>query len=419
MKNSLYFNIKVEEGIFEKIQNEQKTIGYYALPDQNISYLEDYLEDFKSKNDFDAIKDIAIIGIGGSSLGPKAIFRALEGIRDFDKKLHFFESTDPAAIRSTLNKIDSKNAHFFVISKSGSTIETISVYKYVLAVLQEKEIPLDFRFTFVTDSGSKLEAHAKTSNSFVLHIPANVGGRFSVLSAAGLAPLLLAGVDIQRLLDGAQTIKKSFFEDGYIKETLLKKATYYAKNSMHYNVNTLFAYSESLDYFTDWYVQLWGESLGKKQKQSSFNVGLTPIGLIGPKDQHSFLQLIVEGLRDKSVTVLKVENFDDKIKIPDITLLELESLDLMNNIAFCDLINMQADSTMEALLDKKDIPVDTITIKHIDEENIGKLIFYYELLTSLLGQMMNVNAYDQPGVEDGKKILEKKLIEEKKKRKYS
>ncbi|MDD2382572.1 MAG: glucose-6-phosphate isomerase [Sulfurospirillaceae bacterium] len=417
MKNSLYFNIKVEEGIFEKIQMEQKNIGYYALPDQDITYLAAYLEEFKSKNDFDAIKDIAIIGIGGSSLGPKAIFRALEGIRDFDKKLHFFESTDPAAIRSTLNKLDITNAHFFVISKSGSTIETISVYKYVLALLQEKKVPLDYRFTFVTDIGSKLEAHAKTMHSFVLHIPLNVGGRFSVLSAAGLAPLLLAGVDIQRLLDGARTIKQSFFDDGYIKETLLKKATYYAKNSMHYNINTLFAYSESLDYFTDWYVQLWGESLGKKQRQSSFNVGLTPIGLIGPKDQHSFLQLIVEGLRDKSVTVLKVDNFDDKIKIPSITLKELESLDLMNGIAFCDLINMQADSTIEALLDKKDIPIDTITIRHIDEENIGKLIFYYELLTSLVGQMMDVNTYDQPGVEDGKKILERKLIEEKKRKK--
>lgn len=417
MKNSLYFNIKVEEGIFEKIVAEQENIGYYSLPDQDISYLVNYLEEFKTKNDYEAIKDIAIIGIGGSSLGPKAIFRALQGIRDFDKRLHFFESTDPASIRSTLNRIDMKNAHFFVISKSGSTIETISVYKYVLSLLKSKEITLDYRFTFVTDKGSKLEAHAKTMNSFTLHIPVNVGGRFSVLSAAGLAPLLLAGVDVQRLLDGARNIKQSFFDDGYIKETLMKKATYYAKNSMDYNINTLFAYSESLDYFTDWYVQLWGESLGKKQRHSSINVGLTPIGLIGPKDQHSFLQLIVEGLRDKTVTVLKIENFDDKIKIPNITLKELENLDLMNGIAFCDLINMQADSTMEALLDKKDIPVDTITIKHVDEENIGKLTFYYELLTSIVGQMMNVNTYDQPGVEDGKRILEGKLIEEKKAKK--
>ncbi len=414
MKNSLYYNVKVEEGIFEKIVAEQKSIGYYALPEQDISYLVTYLEEFKSKNDYDAIKDIAIIGIGGSSLGPKAIFRALQGIRDFDKRLHFFESTDPASIRSTINRLDLKNTHFFVISKSGTTIETVSVYKYVISLLKTKDISLDYRFTFVTDNGSKLEAHAKTLNSFTLHIPANVGGRFSVLSAAGLAPLLLAGVEIEPLLSGARAIKQSFFEDGYIKETLLKKATYYAKNSMDYNINTLFAYSESLDYFTDWYVQLWGESLGKKQRNSSINVGLTPVGLIGPKDQHSFLQLIVEGLRDKSVTVLKVENFDDKIKIPNITLKELECLDLMNGIAFCDLINMQADSTIEALLDKKDIPVDTITIQHIDEENIGKLIFYYELLTSIVGQMMNVNTYDQPGVEAGKKILEGKLLENKK-----
>ncbi|MDD3462868.1 MAG: glucose-6-phosphate isomerase [Sulfurospirillaceae bacterium] len=410
MKNILHFDIKIEDGIFEKIVGEKDSIGYYDLPTQDLNYLKEYIKEFKKNTDYETIKDIVVIGIGGSSLGSKAIYRALKPIRSFSKKLHFFESTDPVAIRSTLETIDAQNAHFLVISKSGTTVETISVYKYVLGYLSKKDICLDYRFTFVTDHGSKLEHHAKTMKSFLLHIPNKVGGRFSVLSAAGLAPLFLIGVDVQKLLDGALNIQRSFFEDGYIKNTILKKATYYAKNSMRYNINTLFAYSESLKYFSEWYVQLWGESLGKKQKNSSFNVGLTPIGLIGPKDQHSFLQLIVEGLRDKSVTVLKVENFNDTIKIPNVTLHGIEELDLINNIAFCDLINMQADSTIEALLDKEDIPVDTITIKQVNEENIGKLIFYYELLTSVVGQMMDVNAYDQPGVEDGKQILKRKLL---------
>ena len=136
MKNSLYFNIKVEEGIFEKIQNEQKTIGYYALPDQNISYLEDYLEDFKSKNDFDAIKDIAIIGIGGSSLGPKAIFRALKGIRDFDKKLHFFEKISCMSDKTLINSHPIQVLNHFQPMKSPTMKSSIhSLHKLLLPVL--------------------------------------------------------------------------------------------------------------------------------------------------------------------------------------------------------------------------------------------------------------------------------------------
>jgi len=219
----------------------------------------------------------------------------------------------------------------------------------------------------------------------------------------------LAGIDIQALLEGAKTVKESFFHDGYLKETLLKKAVYYAKHHAQYHINCIFAYSETLKYFCEWYVQLWGESLGKAQRHSAFNVGLTPIGLIGPKDQHSFLQLIMEGTRDKSVTFIKIEDFDDDITIPDITLPHLEALDSLNTLSFSTLINMQCDSVIEALKDQGDIPLDTITIESVTEANIGALIFYYELLTSLVGELIDVNTYDQPGVEAGKIILKKKL----------
>jgi glucose-6-phosphate isomerase len=242
-----------------------------------------------------------------------------------------------------------------------------------------------------------------------MYLPDNVGGRFSVLSTVGLIPLALTGIDIQPLLDGAKQIKESFFNAGYMKDTLLKKAAYYAKHHAQYHINCIFAYSEALKYFCEWYVQLWGESLGKHQRHSAFHVGLTPIGLIGPKDQHSFLQLIMEGTRDKSVTFIKIEDFHDGISIPDITLPHLESLDVLNDLPFEKLINMQCDSVMEALLDQKDIPVDLITIPVADETYIGSLIFYYELLTSLVGELIDVNTYDQPGVEAGKIILKNKL----------
>ena len=406
MINKLYFpcsDDKIKQHALEAIKKEQEHIGYYALPDQNTSAILQYCQKIP-----DTIENIVVIGIGGSSLGAKAVYEFLRPIKPLKRKLYFFESTDPVNITTQLDHIDIETTHFLVISKSGTTVETFSIYKYIYSLH-----PLSNAYTFITDPGSPLEAYAKEIGASVLHLPANVGGRFSVLSSVGLLPLALCGIDIQRLLSGAQTIKESFFNAGYMQETLLNKAVYYAKHHAQYHINCLFAYSESLKYFCEWYVQLWGESLGKHQRHSAFHVGLTPIGLIGPKDQHSFLQLIMEGTRDKSVTFIKIEDFNHTIAIPDISLPHLESLDALNGLPFEKLINMQCDSVMEALLNEKDIPIDAIIIPKADEQNIGALIFYYELLTSLVGELIDVNTYDQPGVEAGKIILKEKLSAQK------
>ena len=401
MKNTLYFklkNKKLQESAFNAIVKEQEYIGYYSLPEQDISSILSYANTIPK-----SVKNIAIIGIGGSSLGAKAVYEFIKPTKTLQRKLYFFESTDPLNITTLLSKIDLETTHFLVISKSGTTVETFSIYKYIYSLQSNPK-----SYTFITDPKSPLEQYAHEVGASVLHLPDNVGGRFSVLSTVGLVPLALSGIDIQSLLDGANTIKKSFFGSGYMKDTLLNKSLFYARHHAKYHINCIFAYSESLKYFCEWYVQLWGESLGKKQRSSAFNVGLTPIGLIGPKDQHSFLQLIMEGTRDKSVTFIKIEDFQDEIIIPDITLKHLESLDSLNNLPFSKLINMQCDSVTEALLEE-DIPLDSITISQVNEENMGALIYYYELLTSLVGELIDVNAYDQPGVEAGKIILKKKL----------
>jgi glucose-6-phosphate isomerase len=153
---------------------------------------------------------------------------------------------------------------------------------------------------------------------------------------------------------------------------------------------------------------LWGESLGKIDINNT-RQGLTPVGIIGPIDQHSFLQLVVEGRRDKTITVVKVENFHNHIKIPDVTLEGLEELDYLNGREFSSLINMQADATIEALNDLHDIPCDVISIDGICENAIASIMYEYELLTSLTARFISINAYDQPGVESGKIILKKKL----------
>ncbi|SFV55182.1 Glucose-6-phosphate isomerase [hydrothermal vent metagenome] len=401
MKNKLYFklkNKKIQEIAFSAICKERKNIGYYALTDQNITPILEYCKTIPER-----IENIAVIGIGGSSLGAKAVYEFIKPTRKLQRKLYFFESTDPINITTLLSKIDLEKTHFLVISKSGTTVETFSIYKYIYSLKNDSK-----SYTFITDPGSPLEKYAYAIGASILHLPKNVGGRFSVLSTVGLVPLALSGIDIQALLDGAGKLKKSFFDAGYMQDTLLKKAVFYAQNHAQYHINCIFAYSETLKYFCEWYVQLWGESLGKKQRHSAFNVGLTPIGLIGPKDQHSFLQLLMEGTRDKSVTFIKIEDFQDDIVIPDVTLKHLEALDSLNNLPFSKLINMQCHSVIEALLEE-DIPLDTVSISKVNEENIGSLVYYYELLTSLVGELIDVNTYDQPGVETGKIILKQKL----------
>ena len=404
MINHLYFppqSDPIKSQALHAIEQEMETIGYYRLPDQDIAPIRDYADTIGEH-----IDTVAVIGIGGSSLGAKAVYEFVRPTKPLKRQLCFFESTDPANITTQLNRIDMERTHFLVISKSGTTVETFSLYKYIYSLHPDARA-----YTFITDPGSPLEAHAHTMGASVLHLPANVVGRFSVLSSVGLLPLALCGIDIQKLLEGARSVKESFFHAGYMQDTLLNKAVHYAKHHEQYHINCLFAYSESLKPFTEWYVQLWGESLGKHQRHSAFHVGLTPVGLIGPKDQHSFLQLIMEGTRDKSVTFIKIEDFSHTVTIPDVSLAHLESLDTLNGLPFETLINMQCDSVMEALLDEQDIPIDAIIIPKADEFNIGALIFYYELLTSLVGELIDVNAYDQPGVEAGKAILKQKLLQ--------
>jgi glucose-6-phosphate isomerase len=399
MKNLQNFNTVLNDSIFENILKEKESVGYYNLPEQDVDYIVEYAKKISKKN-------IVVVGIGGSSLGTYAIYQFLKAKSNFDKSLYFLESTDPVLLNDSIKNLDLDDTIFIVVSKSGTTLETISIFKYICSLVEIKKE----NFIIVTDEGSKLEQFAKKSNLDFFTIPSNVGGRFSVLSTVGLLPLAIVGVNIKELLKGAKSTKDRFFHtDIDFKNELKQKATFFSRNMNKYNINCIFSYSELLRGFNSWYIQLWGESLGKHQIHSDLNVGLTPIGLIGPTDQHSFLQLIVDGKRDKSVTFIKIKDFEIDLKVPDVTLSSLEELDMINSMNFSDLINLQADSIIESLESLKDIPLDIIEIDKVDEQSIGKLMYYYELLTSLVAVMLDINAYDQPGVEDGKIILKNKL----------
>lgn len=402
MKNNLYYpQVSLsDKEIFAEIKKEREVIGYYSLPYVDTTVLKTRLDDLNFPQ-----KQIAIIGIGGSTLGTYAIYNFLkynkQHNKSLKKELFFFESTDPVNLNGTLSQLNLKDTLFIVISKSGTTIETISIFKYLMSIVKIDKSNL----LVITEDDSKLNTFARANDINTFDIPKNVGGRFSVLSNVGLVPLYLAGFDIDELLKGAKKTSDSFFDKKKLFKHLIKKARTYYEFKDVYNMNAIFSYSQLLEGFNKWYVQLWGESLGKVDVNNT-NQGLTPIGLLGPVDQHSFLQLIVEGQRDKTVTFIKIKDFKDNTKIAPISLAGLEELDYINNLDFKELINQQADATIASVKElKKDIPIDIIEIEEISEFEIGKLLFYYELLTSIVGKFLRINTYDQPGVEGGKIIL--------------
>jgi len=383
--------------IFNEIIEEKKSIGYYNLVHQDISEIKKYAKGVNQEN-------VVVIGIGGSTLGTYAIYKFLKHSKELTKKLFFLETTDPIDIQSKLEGIDLEDTLFIVISKSGTTVETISIFKYINSLVK-----IDRDNTIViTEFDSKLNAYAKIHRMKIFEIPKDVGGRFSVFSAVGLVPLAVVGIDIDEILKGIKKVHDSFFDKKNVYKNIIKKARFFVEYKNSFNINVVFSYSSRLEGFNKWYIQLWGESLGKIDINAT-RQGLTPVGIIGPIDQHSFLQLIVEGKRDKTVTVIKVDDFDDNLKIPSIELDGLEELNYLDGIEFSSLINMQADSTIEALNNLNDIPCDVITIAGVNENAIASLMFEYELLTSVCAKFMYINAYDQPGVESGKIILKNKL----------
>ncbi|MBD3791496.1 MAG: glucose-6-phosphate isomerase [Campylobacterales bacterium] len=391
-----------------KNEKESGEAGYYTLPSVS-KVLIGQLQTYERENDFlENTETIVVIGIGGSSLGAKAVDSMLKHKKKSRRKLLFFENFDPLTVTQTIGQFNKENSLFICVSKSGGTIETISTFKTILhhfGIGLESEDTK--RLMVITDKDSPLSRFAEMYGIKEFNLPLNVVGRFSVLSAVGIVPLYLAGYDVHALLDGAEAYETMFFE-GKSKE-ILEKACFMFRNRDRYTMNVLFVYANALEDFAKWYVQLWAESLGKIDAKGE-KVGLTPIGLTGSADQHSFLQLILEGPENKTVTFINIEDFENELSIPEMTLPYIEKTDFINGRSFGELINAQCNATMESIEEMK-IPTDKITLPKLSEAHCGELIIYFEILTSLIGAMSEVNTYNQPGVELGKMILKEKFQE--------
>jgi glucose-6-phosphate isomerase len=359
----------------------------------------------KTKDQFDTL---VVLGIGGSALGNIAIQQALHSAywNFLDKKerkgslrLFVLDNADPRWTADLLSMIDPRKTLFNVISKSGTTAECLANYFIFRDVLNTKVglKKAGRHFVFTTDaSKGYLHDLAQKENIHCFTIPSNVGGRFSVLSPAGLVSAALTGVDISELLEGAEIMSRRC-NDGSLKEN--PAALYAAIQYLYYQkgkkLSVLMPYAHQLRGAADWHRQLWAESLGKKtdRRGNVVHAGPTPINALGVTDQHSQAQLYMEGPYDKILTFLSVRNLGKKTVIP-----KIDKTHYLAGQSLNELFTAEEQATRSALT-KALRPNLTISLSEISALTLGQLFFFFEMAVSYMGELMNVNAFDQPGVE--------------------
>lgn len=359
------------------------------------------------------VDDVVVLGIGGSALGPIALRTALRppgwnalpaSARDGFPRLHVLDNVDPRTIGGTLAQLDLARTLFVVTSKSGGTAETMAQFLVVDARLREARLPRERHLVFVTDpEKGALRAIARAEGIPALEVPPNVGGRFSVLSPVGLLPAALAGMDVDGLLRGAGALAARC--TGSELETnpagVYATLQWLADTRLGRNQHVFMPYSDALRDMAAWFVQLWAESLGKIRPDGS-HVGPTPIAALGATDQHSQVQLFMEGPANKTVTFLAVQERDDDVPIPH-GYPDVRELAYLGGHSLGELLDVERRATAGALA-RRGRPNLTITLERVDAEHVGELFMLLELATAYAGALYGVNAFDQPGVELGKQF---------------
>lgn len=358
--------------------------------------------------------NFVLLGIGGSALGPIAVFTALKHLyynqlpksKRKTPKFYCIDNVDPERMNALFDIIDIDKTMFNVVTKSGSTSETMSQYLIVMDMLKAKLGHRAKEHIIATTSKSKgnLIKLCQQEGFETFYIPDGVGGRFSQLCPVGLLPAAVVGIDIVKLLEGArymdQLCKNS--NDVYTNPALMLALLQYISMKDGKNISVMMPYADSLKYIADWYCQLWAESLGKACDVDGniVNVGQTPVKSLGVTDQHSQVQLYTEGPYDKVITLLEVGQFRSSVDIPN-GCEQFPDVNFLCGHTLNQLMNKELYATRYALTVAKRSN-HTIVIDTVDEYHIGQLLYLFQMQTAYAGAMLNIDAYDQPGVEEGK-----------------
>jgi glucose-6-phosphate isomerase len=357
---------------------------------------------------------VCVIGIGGSALGAWALDCGLRGPHPVqaafstrNPRLVILDNVDPVFIQSALASMNPAKTIVVPIAKSGATAETVSVFLIVHDWLKAKlgAKRAAARIAVVTsENKGELKAFAVKNELQTFHIPDSVGGRFSVLTAVGLVPAALAGLDIAAVCRGAAAITKLSWSDNLEENVALKSALLHwlVWTTKKKTIQVAFPYANRLWGAAFWFRQLWAESLGKAQnkKRQTVNVGQTPIAALGATDQHSQVQLYREGPNDKVYSFWAVGKWADSGKIPKAKT-GFESFDYLAGQSLAKLIDVERLATA-ASLTSANRPNCTFTLDRLDAWHLGAFLQMFEFQTAFAGEMLKIDAFDQPGVELGK-----------------
>ncbi|OFZ19769.1 MAG: hypothetical protein A2X94_16985 [Bdellovibrionales bacterium GWB1_55_8] len=352
--------------------------------------------------------DCLFLGIGGSALGPISFLAAVQEKASSAMRFHFAENPDPVDWKTTLGRLSPESTLVCVVTKSGTTFETVSQFLAAAEWLGRSRLKTNL--VAITDpSKGDLRAFAAKEGIRTLAIAPPIGGRFSVFSPVGLFPARLAGLSTSDFLLGAKQVRDYIEKTPAEKNPLFIIGQEFVRQASRRSVHVCMPYSNRLRMIGDWFVQLWGESLGKDGK------GFTPLAAVGATDQHSILQLLRDGPDDKITLFLTVDHVDDPVKIPKIDFGpghgEYTSFKLLQGHTFQDLLQIEYRATSQVLT-RQGRPNLTLRLDRLDERALGALYFAFSVLTAFTGALMNVNPFDQPGVEEGKIYTREALTEQ-------
>ena len=395
----------------EALDKKRGEMAWRDLPytqEESVKSILAYVESVKGK-----FENFVIIGIGGSALGPIAIHQALNHQyynelpsekRKGYPRFYVMDNVDPEKFTALLDIIDPAKTLFNVITKSGSTSETMAQFMIVRTLLKAK-LGGKYKEHLVAttdDTKGNLVAIAKEEGYKLFYVPEGVGGRFSQLSPVGLLPAAITGIDIEELLAGAAFMDNWIVENPGQNPAYLRAILHYLSMLKGKNISVMMPYAECLKYVADWYAQLWAESLGKRFNCHGKEVftGQTPVRALGVTDQHSQVQLYTEGPFDKVINFLAVGEFRSSVLIPE-SFAALPNVSFLGGKTLEQLMEAERQATEFALLKAKR-PNNTILLPQVNEFTLGQLLYMLEVETAFMGELLTINAFDQPGVEEGK-----------------
>ena len=397
--------------------HEMGQVQFMHLPhlDEVLRSIENRAEELRG-----SFETMVVLGIGGSGLGAKAVEEAIfgpifaGGVPLPVKRLYVLDTLDPDYLSRLFNGLDLERCVFNVVSKSGNTVETMAQFMYLYELLKNKLGAERFRRHLIMTTDPQkgaLRQIARQEDLECFDILPGVGGRFSVLSPVGLLPSAFLGVSIREMAEGANhLIKRCAHPDLWTNPAAMLAMVTYLLAENHGRKNlVVFNYSERLNRCVEWFRQLWAESLGKRYNLEGKEVwaGITPIQASGPRDQHSQMQLYVEGPRDKMVMLWSQEKYGGDLKIPKLYP-EIESLSYLGGKTFSEVLNAEMEAT-EQSLKESGVPNFKLMLYGADAYTLGQMFYLFEIATVYVGGLLGVNPYDQPGVELGKKYIYGKL----------